>query len=54
MLTLEEIRTRLEVINIMKLSERIGVHPNTLYRIVNGGSCNSTTQEKLSNHFEGK
>lgn len=54
MLTLCEVRTRLEVINVMKLSERIGVHPNTLYRIVNGGSCNASTLEKLSNHFEGK
>lgn len=54
MLTLCEIRSRLEILNLKKLSEKIGVHQNTLYRIVNGGSCNSKTQEKLSNYLEGK
>jgi hypothetical protein len=54
MLTLCEIRSRLEIVNIAKLAERIDVHPNTLYRIANGGSCSSTTLEKISDCLEGK
>jgi DNA-binding Xre family transcriptional regulator len=49
-----EVRHRLEVINIKALSEKIGVHPNTLYRLVNGGSINASTLEKISNYLEGK
>lgn len=54
MLTLCEVRTRLEIINLKALSDKINVHQNTLYRIVNGGSCNAETLEKISNYLEGK
>lgn len=53
MLCLEEVRRRLEPMNISRVARETGVHPNAIYRLVNGKSTPSySTVEKLSHWLE--
>lgn len=53
-MTLEQIIAKLKDRNLKTVSEKIGIHYNTLYKIVNGKSSpNYTTLIKLQNYLEG-
>lgn len=55
MLTLEQIRRRLEPMNIQHVSRETGLHPNSLYRIASGKtSAGYQTVRKLSDWLEGQ
>lgn len=51
MLTLDQIKKRLEYANIQELSKNAGVHPNTLYSIRNGRIPSYATVKKVSDYF---
>lgn len=54
MLTLEEIQTRLEPMNIQAVAKATRLHPNTIYRIANNiGSPLYTVIKRLSDYLEG-
>lgn len=54
MLTLDQIRKRLEPMNIQYVSRETGLHPNALYRIMKGKtSARYETVKKLSDWLEG-
>lgn len=53
MLTIEEIRSRLEDRNIKAVAERAGVHFNVIYRLMSGQSNPSyETLKRLSAYLE--
>ena len=53
MLTLEQIRKRVETMNIYRVAEKAGVHPNALYSLVNGKSDPKySTVKKVSDYLE--
>ncbi len=55
MLTIEQIKSRLEYMNISKVAEGAGLHPNSVYRIANSKSDRPSheTIKKLSDFLEG-
>lgn len=53
MLTLEQIKIRLETSNIKAVAVAAGVHPNTVYGITYGKSPSYAVVKKLSDYFEG-
>jgi len=53
MMTLEQIKRRLEPMNLSRVSRETGLHPNALYRIVSGKtSPRYETVKKLSDWLE--
>lgn len=55
MLTLEEVRRRLEPMNLQYVSRETGLHPNALYRIASGKTgARYETVKKLSDWLEGR
>lgn len=53
MLTLEQVKLRLEDRNLHHVAERVGIHRQTIYRIVNGTTEPSyETLRKLSEYLE--
>lgn len=52
MLTLEQIKKRLETANIRALAKATGVHANTLYAINSDRSTSYEVVKKLSDYFE--
>lgn len=53
MLTLDQIRKRAESMNLYKLAEKAGVHPNALYSLINGKSDPKySTVKKVSDYLE--
>jgi DNA-binding phage protein len=46
-MTLDEMRRRLEPMNLREVSRQTGVHQNLLYRIKSGGSPNMRTFERI-------
>lgn len=55
MLTLDQIRERLEDSNLKAVSEKAGVHYNAVYRFMNGQSNPSyETVRKICDYLEGK
>jgi len=55
MLTLEEVKKRLEHMNLSSVARETGLHPNALYRIVSGKTgARYETVKKLSDWLEGK
>lgn len=53
-MTIDEIRKKLEDRNLMVVSEKIGIHYNTLYRITKGeGNPNYKTLKKLEEYLNG-
>ena len=54
MLSIDEVRRRLEPMNIMYVSRKTGVHSNAIYRLMRGDTQpRYATIEKLSNWLEG-
>ena len=53
MMTIEEIREALEDRVISIVAEKVGIHRETLYRIMRGGGANYSTIEKLTKYFRG-
>jgi len=52
-MTLEQIKRRLEPMNLSHVSRETGLHPNALYRIVSGKtSARYETVKKLSDWLE--
>jgi transcriptional regulator with XRE-family HTH domain len=53
MLTLEQIRTALDDRNVEKVSQRTGIHRNTIAAIRNGANANPTyaTMKALSDYL---
>jgi DNA-binding phage protein len=50
---IDEIKKKLQDRNLMTVSEKIGVHYNTIYRFVNGvGNPNYKTLQLLSNYLK--
>ena len=55
MLTLPEIKQRLEVMNLKAVADRAEVHHNAVYRLMKEGSKPSyETVKRLSDYLEGK
>ena len=54
MLSQEEARERLKDRYLNIVSEKTGIHRQTLYRFLSGKNINATTLEKLSDYLEGK
>jgi DNA-binding XRE family transcriptional regulator len=53
MLTIEQIRKKLEYMHIMRVSKAIGIHSNTLYSIASGKTNPSyDVLKKISEFFE--
>ena len=53
-MTLDEIKEKLKDRNLLVVAERIGVHFNTLYNIVNDkGNPSYSTLIKLENYLKG-
>lgn len=53
-MTIDEIRKKLQDRNLAVVSERIGIHYNTLYRIAKGeGNPNYETLKKLEAYLNG-
>lgn len=53
MLTLEQIRDRLESMNLYRVAAKAGIHPNALYSLVNGKSDPKySTVKKVSDYLE--
>lgn len=44
---LDKLRELLSVMNLRRVARGAGVHPNTLYRIVNGGGARYETVRKV-------
>ena len=54
MLPIDEVRRRLEPMNIMYVSRKTGVHANAIYRLMRGDTApRYATIERLSNWLEG-
>lgn len=51
MLTLDQIRKRLQIVNISALAKKCDVHQNTLHSIKNGGTTSYEIVKKLSDYF---
>lgn len=54
MLTLDEIKTKLTEANLQAVAKAADVHPNTLYKLMNGARPSYDTVKKLSDYLEGK
>lgn len=55
MLTLDEVKSRLEDCNLKAVSEKAGVHYNALYRMMRGGTHPAyETVKKLSDYLEAR
>jgi len=53
MLTVEQIRARLEVANIQRVAARAVVHPSVIYRLMQGDTIPSyDTVKKLSDFYQ--
>lgn len=52
MLTLKEIREKLSDRQLYIVAERVKISRFTLYRIMKGNGCNTSTLEKLSNYLQ--
>lgn len=54
MLTLEKIKQLLSEANLSAVAQSAGVHPNTLYRLMDGQEPKYSTVKSLSDYFEDK
>lgn len=54
MLTLDRIKDLLKDCNLRAVAQSIHVHPNTLYRLMDGQEPKYTTVKALSDYFEDK
>lgn len=54
MLTLDRIKDLLKDCNLSAVAQSVGVHPNTLYRLMDGQEPKYTTVKALSDYFEDK
>ena len=54
MLTLDKIKELLKDCNLSAVAQSIQVHPNTLYRLMDGQEPKYTTVKTLSDYFEDK
>jgi predicted transcriptional regulator len=54
MLTLETIKKLLKDTNYAAVAQSVGVHPNTIYRLMDGQEPKYSTVKKLSDYFEDK
>lgn len=54
MLTLDRIKDLLKDCNLSAVAQSIQVHPNTLYRLMDGQEPKYTTVKALSDYFEDK
>lgn len=55
MLTVEQIKTRLEDANLKRVAENAGLHPATVYRLMQGqGRTAYETVKALSDYLERK
>jgi predicted transcriptional regulator len=53
MLTLEQIKQKLEDANLKRVAEKAGVHYNSLYGLMRGRNPSYDTVKKLSDYLEG-
>ena len=54
MLTLEEIKSKLEIANLSKVSRESGINYTKLYRLVNGSDPAYSVVKQLSDYLEEK
>lgn len=54
MLTLEKIKELLKDCNLSAVAQSAGIHPNTLYRMMDGQQPKYATVKTLSDYFEDK
>lgn len=54
MLTLDQIKELLKDTNYSAVAESAGIHPNTVYRLMNGQEPKYGTVKALSDYFEDK
>lgn len=54
MLTLDTIKELLKDSNLSAVAQSVGVHPNTLYRLMDGQDPKYNTVKALSDYFEDK
>ncbi len=54
MLTLDRIKDLLADCNLSAVAQAVGVHPNTLYRLMDGQEPKYDTVKRLSDYFEDK
>lgn len=52
MVNLDYIKERLQDLNISEVAPKMGVHPNTLYRILKGQYPSYRTLEKIQKYLE--
>lgn len=53
MLTLEQIKERLQDSNLAKVAQKAGIHYNSLYGLMKGRNPSYDTVKKLSDYLEG-
>lgn len=54
MLTLDKIKELLQDTNLSAIAQAVQVHPNTLYRLMDGQEPKYNTVKSLSDYFEDK